>query len=149
MRLLFAWLRFYKKLLKSAGFKGSIANLLEQWYDLVAYMVKYLEPGISDYRKIWHQIFNSSRSKEWHLVLLLIELIFVLPVSNAKLEHLILLKNKIKMDGCASVSATCLSGLIRICMEGPNPADFDLISSLQLSKNSVKLGQLNQKERKN
>ena len=135
MRLLFAWLRSYKKLLKSAGFKGSIANLLEQWHDLVAYMVKYLEPGISDYRKIWHQIFNSSRSKEWHLVLLLIELIFVLLVSDTKVEHLFLLMNRIKMDGCASLSATRLSSFIRIWMEGPNPADFDPISSMQLWEN--------------
>ena len=62
------------------GFIGSIADLLEQWHDLVAHTVKYLEPGKLDYRKIWHQIFISSWSKKWHLVLLLIELIFVLPV---------------------------------------------------------------------
>ena len=58
-------------------FRGSIAELLEQWHDLVAYTVKYLEPGKSDYRKIWHQIFNSSQSKERHLVLLLVELILL------------------------------------------------------------------------
>ena len=33
------------------GFKGSIADLLEQWHDLVVYTVKYLEPGKLDYRK--------------------------------------------------------------------------------------------------
>ena len=33
---LICWLEFYVKLLKSAGFKGSIADLLKQWRDLVA-----------------------------------------------------------------------------------------------------------------
>ena len=113
--------------------------MLEQWHDLVAYTVKYLEPGKSDYRKIWHQRFNSSRSKEWHLVLLLIELIFVLPVSNAKVEHLFSLMKRIKTDVRASLSPTRLSSLIRICMKGGNPADFDLISSMKLWENSVKL----------
>ena len=94
--------------------------------------MKYLEPGKSDYRKIWRQIFNTSRSKEWHLVLLLIKLIFVLPVSNSRVKHLFLLMNRIKMDGHASLSATHLSSLIGICMEDPNPADFDPISSMQL-----------------
>ena len=142
-------LEFYEKPLESMGFKGSITDLLEQWHDLIAYTVKYLEPGKSDCRKIWHQRFNSSQSKEWHLVLLLIELIFVLPVFIAKVEHLFSLMNRIKMDGHASLSATRLSSLIRICMEGPNPADFDPISSMQLWENSVKLRRPNQKERKN
>ena len=53
------------------------------------------------------------------------------------------------MDGHASLSATRLSSLIRICMEGPNPPDFDPISSMQLWENSVKLRWPNQKERKN
>ena len=132
-------LEFYKKPLKSTRFKGSIANLLEQLHDLVVYMVKYLEPGKLNYRKIQHQIFKSSQSKEWHLVLLLIELIFVLPVFNVKVEHLFLLMNKIQTDGHASLSATHLSSLIRICIEGPNPPYFDLTSSMQLWENSVKL----------
>ena len=55
---------------------------------------------------------------------------------------------RIKTDGRASLSATRLSSLIRICMEGPNPSDFDPISSMQLWEISVKLRQPNQKERK-
>ena len=58
------------------------------------------------------------------------------------------LKCQTRASNFVEESATCLSSVIRICMEGPNPADFDLISSLQLWKNSVKLGQPNQKERK-
>ena len=56
--------------------------------------------------------------------------------------------NRIKTDGRASLSATRLSRLIKICMEGPNPADFDPISSMQLWENSVELRRQNQKERK-
>ena len=138
-------LGFSKKPLKSSGLKGSIVDLLEQWHDLVPYTVKYVEPWKLDDRKIWHQIFNSSRSKEWHLVLLLIELIFVLPISNANVEHLFWLMNRIKTDGRASLSATRLNSLIRICMEGPNPVDFDPISSMQLWENSVQLRRQNQK----
>ena len=53
------------------------------------------------------------------------------------------------MDGHASLSATHSSSLIGICMEDPNPADFDPISSMQLWENSVKIRRPNQKERKN
>ena len=41
---------------------------------------------------------------------------------------------KIKTDGHASLFATLLSSLIRICMEGPNPADFDSIPSMQYGR---------------
>ena len=44
------------------------------------------------------------------------------------------LMKRIKTDGHASLSATLLSSLIRICMEGPNPADFDSISSMQYGR---------------
>ena len=56
------------------------------------------------------------------------------------------LKCQTRASNFVEESATCLSSVIRICMEGPNPADFDLISSLQLWKNSVKLEQRAQKE---
>ena len=111
---LICFLEFYEKPPKSVRLKCTITDLFEQWHDLVAYTIKYLEPGKLDYRKSCHEIFNSSRSKEWHLVLLLIELIFVLLVSDTKVEHLFLLMNRIKMDGCASLSATRLSSFIRI-----------------------------------
>ena len=138
---------FYEKPLNSAGFNGSISDLLEQWHNLVTYTVKYLEPQKTDYRKVWHMIYNSSRRKDWNLVLLLVELLFVLPVSNAKVERLFSLMNRIKTDCRASLSADRLSSLIRICMEGPQPADFNPVSSMQLWVNGVQMRRPNQKKR--
>ena len=80
--------------------------------------------------------------------MLLVELLFVLPVSNAHVERLFSLMNRIKTDGRASLSKDRLSSLIRICMEGPLPEDFDPMSPIKLLANDVQARRPNQKLRK-
>ena len=46
----------------------------------------YLSPERVDYRVVRHQLFNCSRSMEWSAILALIELLFILSASNAKVE---------------------------------------------------------------
>ena len=89
---------FYEKPLKSSGFNGSISNLLQQWHLLVEYILTYLSPGVNSYCMVWHRIFESGKDKEWNLVLYVVELLFVLPVSNTKVERLFSFMNRIKTD---------------------------------------------------
>lgn len=79
------------------------------------------KPQSTNYRITWRKIFQSSRRDTWTLVLLLVELLFLLPVSNAKVERLFSLMNmRIKTDFRSSLSQKTLKNLVLICMEGPD-----------------------------
>ena len=91
---------FPEPLLK-AGSDGSLNGLLEQWHDLVAYTVRYLDPSRTHYLRVWKRIFTSSRKEEWNMVLLLVELLLSIPISYT------------------------LNNLVRIRMEGPPLEEFD------------------------
>ena len=138
----------YKSPLESAGFSGSLSDLIEQWEILCHYTLQYLAPTTTDYRVVWRKIFQSSRRSSWKLVLLLVELLFSLPMSNAKVERMFSLMNRIKTDSRSSLSKEVLSALIRICMEGPECADFDAISSMTLWNDVVKARRPSQKKQK-
>ena len=73
--------------LKNAGLTCSVDELLEEWHTLVGYTTNYLNHSGLSYTRLWHKLFNSSRKSEWSNMLLLIELLFCLPVSNAVVER--------------------------------------------------------------
>ena len=108
---------FFETPLKNSGFDGKVADVLQQWHDLVCYTTKFLNPQKTYYRVVWHSIFESSQRSHWKLILLIVKLLFTLPVSNAKVERLFSLMNRVKRDTRNS-SQHRLSGLLRICMEG-------------------------------
>ena len=139
---------FYEKPLKSSGFNGSISNLLQQWHLLFEYVLTYFSPGVNLYHILWHKIFESSKCKEWSLVLYVVELLFVLPVSNAKVERLVSFMNRIKTDSQNLLKQEHLSNLLKICMEGPDLQDFNPIPAMQLWNDACKLQRPNQKKRK-
>ena len=60
------------------------------------------------------------------------KLLFTQPVSNAKVQQLFSLMNKIKTDGRNSLSKDRLSSLLRVCMEDPSLLDFDPKPSMTL-----------------
>nr|XP_047135399.1 E3 SUMO-protein ligase KIAA1586-like [Hydra vulgaris] len=101
--------------LRHAGFAGTVNGVLDAWHSLVNYTVKYLAPHNTGYRKLWHQIFSSSMKNEWVPVLLIVELLFTLPVSNAKVERLFSLMNRVKTDTRNSLKEKRLENLIRAC----------------------------------
>lgn len=109
----------FEDLLKNAGFKGTFGDLLEQWHSILFYTKRYLNPSATHYLKVWRRLFDSARRDEWNLILLLIELLFCIPVSNAKVERLFFLIKRIKTDCRASRGEVYLNNLVRICMEGP------------------------------
>ena len=78
-------------------------------------------------------------------MLLLVELLFTPAISNAKVERLFSLMNRIKSDSRASLSQPILSALGRICMVIPECDLFDLIPAITLWNDSVLARRLNQK----
>ena len=139
---------FFETPLKNAGFDGTVADVLQQWHDLVCYTTKFLNPQKTDYRVVWRSIFESSQRSHWKLILLIVKLLFTLTVSNAKVERLFSLMNRVKTDTRNSLSQHRLSGLLRICMEGLPFSDFDPVPAMVLWNDSVKLRRPNQQKRK-
>lgn len=139
---------FYKTPLKHAGFTGSVSDVLDAWHSLVNYTVKYLVPHNTGYRKLWHQIFSSSMKNEWVPVLLLVELLFTLPVSNAKVERLFSIMNRVKTDTRNSLKEKRLQNLVRVSFQGKDSNVFDLSPAIELWANDV-VRRPTQSERKN
>jgi hypothetical protein len=81
------------------------------------------------------------------MVLLLVELLFPIPISNAKVERLFSLMNHVKTDYGAALSKNTLDNLIRIRMEGPSFEQFDHTAAIDLWATTTTHRQ-NQRERK-
>lgn len=127
--------RLYKRYripLERACFSGTVGELLDQWHNILEYALAYLSPERVDYRVVWHQLFNCSRSKEWSAILILIELLFVLPVSNAKVEAFFSLMKRVKTDTRASLKEHRLNSLLRIVTEGPPTNKFIPTTAIDL-----------------
>jgi hypothetical protein len=93
--------------LSNAGLDGSLSDLLEQWHSVIEYTTRYLSLSTTPYLHVWRRIFDSSRSEGWSMVLLLAELLFSIPISNAKVERLFWLMNRIKTDFRATLGREC------------------------------------------
>ncbi|CAB4031533.1 zinc finger 862-like [Paramuricea clavata] len=118
--------------LSNAGLDGSLSDLLERWHSVIEYTTHYLSPSTTPYLCVWRRIFDSSRSEGWSMVLLLAELLFSIPISNAKVEWLFSLMNRIKTDSRATLGESTLNSLIRISMEGPKFEEYDPTSAIHL-----------------
>ena len=108
----------FKEPLSKAGLNGTLNDLLDQWHDLLNYTIRYLDPTIT-------------RRVQWSMVLILVELLFCIPISNAKVERLFSLMNRVKTDCRASLGESSLNHLIRIRMEGPAFQDYDSTPAIQ------------------
>ena len=121
----------FKEPLSKAGLNGTLNDLLDQWHDLLNYTIRYLDPTRTPYLRVWRRIFDSSRRAQWSMVLILVELLFCIPISNAKVERLFSLMNRVKTDCRASLGESSLNHLIRIRMEGPAFQDYDSTPAIQ------------------
>ena len=137
----------FKVPLLNAGADGSLHDLLEQWHSLLDYSKRDLNPSRSPYLRVWRRIFDSDRRSDWSMILLLIELLFTIPISNAKVERLFSLMNRVKTDSRAALGEETLNSLTRIRMEGPKLEDYDPMPAIQLWASSA-TRRPNQRKRK-
>ena len=118
--------------LTHAGFNSSVPDVLSQWHDLLGYSIEYLSLSNTPYRETWRCIFASPRSQAWKDVLLIIELLFTIPVSNAKLERMFSKMKHVKTLLRASLSEMKLESILRINEEGPDFLEYDPMSAIKL-----------------
>lgn len=105
---------------------------MDEWHSLVQHVKLYFSPSTLPYLRVWRRVFDSQRKSEWCRVLLVIELLFSIPISNAKVERLFSLMNRVKVDSRASLGESTMNNLIRISTEGPKLEDFNPKEAIKL-----------------
>ena len=123
---------FYKLPLQTDGNHASATEFLLEFHDMISYALKYFDLSNTDYRIVWCRLFESCKRDEWKSILLLVKLLLTLPVSNAKVERLFSLRNRIKTDSRNFLSQQQLSSILLICMEGPTSQESDPKPAMQL-----------------
>ena len=101
--------------LVNAGCTESESELINEWQHLIEYTADYLTPSSVSYLKTWRRIFNSDRAQtDFKNILILIELCFVIPVSNAKIERAFSRMKRLISKKRGSLSSDRLNNLMRI-----------------------------------
>lgn len=137
----------FKIPLTNAGVTASFPELLTQWQNLLEYANEFLSISNTSYKKTWYRIFNSPRKTQWKDILIMVELIFTIPVSNAKLERMFSKMKHVKTLNRSALKEKKLEAILRILEEGPPLQTYDPTPAIQLWMNA-KYRRPNQRKRK-
>ena len=118
--------------LKNAGVNCSAPDIVDQWHELVKYAKETLDIHGNTYMKTWRKLFSSPRCGNWSAVLTLIELLFTLPISNAKLERIFSKLKRVLTTDRASLKEARLENILRIMEEGLSWEVYDPIGAISL-----------------
>ena len=119
-------LRWFKSPLEHAGVFISESEMLEEWRDLVTYTKKYLTPKSKPILKTWREIFDAEGN--FNNILKLVELCFVIPISNAVVERFFSRMKRVKSNKRGSFTNERLEKVLRIGETGP-PLDKNTVLS--------------------
>ena len=117
--------------LKYAGMKVSYPEFISQWHNMLEYASKYIKLSGVSYLVAWKKLFTSAKKNEWSDALLLVELLFPIPVLNAKLEHMFSKLKRIKTIFRASLSSTRVENLLRIVEDGPPLVEYNVMPTVE------------------
>ncbi len=116
--------------LQDAGVDSAL--LQQEWDDMVYYAKQYLNLVTDPYRVVWWKLFNSSDSSKWRNILVLVEPIFTLPISNGRLERCFSQMKLIKTNRRSCLGEDRLDHLLRIQLEGPSLEKWDAGRAVEL-----------------
>ena len=68
------------------GASANIEVIVPEFVALVQYAVQFISVSTLDYRAVWWRLFHAPNASEWSNALILANLLFSLPASNAKVE---------------------------------------------------------------
>ena len=117
--------------LKTAGVDCSAPDIIDQWHELIKYAKETLDIHSNVYMKTWRKIFSSPRCKNWSAALTLIELLFTLPISNAKLERIFSKLKRVVTADRASLKGR-LEDILRIMEEGLSWEVYNPVGAISL-----------------
>ena len=113
--------------------KGAdIFSLREETQSILQYARQHLPIVSEPYRKIWYYLHASPNAGQWKNALLLCELVFSLPFSNAKVERIFSTLKTVKSNRRTNLSISALHDLLEINIEGPPLEDFSPLPAVQL-----------------
>ena len=111
---------------------ANLPLLHDEIEDVVVYARIYLGIERTDYRKNWYNLSVCPNASEWPNVLLLCELAFSLPFSNARIEQVFSSLEYLKNVKRNSLHSSTLDHLIKIFVEGPSLANFSADHAVDL-----------------
>ena len=91
---------------------------------LVQYAVQFISVSTLDYRAVWWRIFHAPNASEWSNVLILANLLFSLPASNAKVERVFSQVSIIKTNKRTLLSNNTLGDLLLLSTDQVPLQDF-------------------------
>ena len=101
----------------STPFQGAGVQLEEihaEFESVLEYSTRYLSLSTLPYRVSWWQIFHAPCASDWHNFLVLVELLFSLPSSNGKVEHIFSQVDVIKREKRTRLCNEALDDLLII-----------------------------------
>ena len=110
----------------------SFSSLLDEIEDAIDYARRYLALESTNYREVWYSLHICPDSHKWPNILLLCELAFSLPFSNARVEQIFSCLKMIKTNNRTRLNTSTLDDLLEIFVEGPPFKDFSADSALEL-----------------
>ena len=123
----------FREPLQNAGVTLNEHEILDEWHDLVEYAQTYLKPEKNNYLKTWRRIFDNSRMvTDFKNILLLVEICFVMPLSNAHLERLFSRMNRIKSKTRCRLTNSRLGSLMHIGQDGKELSTTIVLPAMKL-----------------
>ena len=105
--------------LQNAGINITETETISEWHDLLEYTMEYLSPSNIPYLKTWRSLFNCDNAEvEYKDILPMIEICFVYPLSNAKLERFFSRMKRVKRKDRGDLATNSMQSLMRIGEEG-------------------------------
>ena len=109
-----------------------LSSLLDELEAIVSYARKHLSISTEDYKSIWYKLHTCPDHRNWTNVLLICQLGFSLPFSNARVEQIFSSLKVLKTDRRTTLSIDTLNDLLEIYIEGCPLRDFSADNAVSL-----------------
>ena len=86
---------------------------------MVSYAKQYVNLIQNSYKKVWWKLYNCTDTFKWNNIQSLVELVFVLPLSNGHVERCSSQLKFTKSDRISCLKQDRLDNLLRIMIERP------------------------------
>ena len=106
--------------LQGAG--AEVEEIHAEFEAVLQYTCQYISVSTLSYQAVWWRLLHAPVATEWVNILMLVELLFSLPVSNGKVEQVISQVNVIKSSKRTQLSNETLDDLLIVTTAG-DPLD--------------------------
>ena len=120
----------FEEPLKSGGMDQAL--LLAEWHVMIDYAKQYLNLTTDHYCVIWWHLFSCADAVKWSNVLLLVELVFSLPISNCAVERVFSRLNCVKSNRRCNLTEERPDDLIHIGVNGVALCNWNPTNAIQL-----------------